>query len=630
MSELDFLLLEKQPEDFNIFSPVAHAAPVSALTPGDTSIPRLQKVLMDLAPMYVRVPVAHVRAEMIRGFVKVEVQQHQFVRYWCEYVDGTFTYRFSPDDERPLGELQVTYCTSEGFDIAEDSQEAFQKKVHEFGDQYLSFLESQRANHCFTLFSPDRVYLCRAEDEATRDLFANGIRRDLQMLFDPQIWADKTQAAKSLEPLLRNQFMLQMKQHHILMEALSASGFLELVSPITSPNKEKSGILALQVKGENSWHDYYFVLFDGSLYWYSGSQAESPTGFVVLEYVSVQLDQEMINQGKNVFRIHTPLRTLVLQAKHEVALAEWVAALEDSKQRQATKEKANAKTSFFAAVTASLSPNLPVPAPGKRRDSALVLEEINRIRAATVDSVASSIEASALFRQFLVSNEEEQAVNELECYLELKLYGKSNEADRVAMATSIYNRFLQSDSKEYVTCVPPLVAAASSPPANGAPLNLFDQVKEAVRESLETRYHRLQNSPLNAQMEEILKRELHRGLVEREVPDFPPKQSLTFVLTLKGSSRSKEFVLERKKNVATIGRDHSNDIVIEDARVSRSHARIDYDETKAEYSDLGSSHGTLLNGVSVLKARLAPGDVLTLGTSRLEFQLKKRRFSFFD
>jgi len=53
-------------------------------------------------------------------------------------------------------------------------------------------------------------------------------------------------------------------------------------------------------------------------------------------------------------------------------------------------------------------------------------------------------------------------------------------------------------------------------------------------------------------------------------------------------------------------------------------------QTECEYIDLGSSCGSKLNGKSVLRARLKPGDVIEIGQSTLIFHTKKRRrFSIF-
>lgn len=49
----------------------------------------------------------------------------------------------------------------------------------------------------------------------------------------------------------------------------------------------------------------------------------------------------------------------------------------------------------------------------------------------------------------------------------------------------------------------------------------------------------------------------------------------------------------------TLGREAGNDILLEDPRISRRHARIDWDGRQVTVTDLGSSNGTTLGGVSL-------------------------------
>ena len=73
-------------------------------------------------------------------------------------------------------------------------------------------------------------------------------------------------------------------------------------------------------------------------------------------------------------------------------------------------------------------------------------------------------------------------------------------------------------------------------------------------------------------------------------------------------------VYELNKGIITIGRDITNDIVINDPEVSRHHARLT--QTGAGYTleDLGSTNGTFVNGQRLTGARpLANGDMVGMG-----------------
>ena len=86
-------------------------------------------------------------------------------------------------------------------------------------------------------------------------------------------------------------------------------------------------------------------------------------------------------------------------------------------------------------------------------------------------------------------------------------------------------------------------------------------------------------------------------------------------LVLPGGER---FTLGRQ--AVTIGRATSSDVVLADANVSRSHARVQPDGDGWAVVDLGSTNGTRVNGSPVRERRLADGDEITVGNSRLRFE----------
>lgn len=70
----------------------------------------------------------------------------------------------------------------------------------------------------------------------------------------------------------------------------------------------------------------------------------------------------------------------------------------------------------------------------------------------------------------------------------------------------------------------------------------------------------------------------------------------------------------------TLGRAFGNDVVLDDAQVSKSHAALRRDGGRWTVHDLGSSNGTYVNGMQIMKQELAPGDVLELGGCRFTFR----------
>jgi hypothetical protein len=138
-----------------------------------------------------------------------------------------------------------------------------------YDEQYYSYLNKQDANFAFKLFSPSRIYVFRAETAVMRDAFCGAIWDWVTKTFDALVLEKKVHALQELNPLLREQFVLQINQYNALVKALSKSGFMEDSLPITSTRKEKSGVLSMEEEdlldfpgdGSSRWRDYYFVLF---------------------------------------------------------------------------------------------------------------------------------------------------------------------------------------------------------------------------------------------------------------------------------------------------------------------------------------------------------------------------------
>jgi FHA domain-containing protein len=81
----------------------------------------------------------------------------------------------------------------------------------------------------------------------------------------------------------------------------------------------------------------------------------------------------------------------------------------------------------------------------------------------------------------------------------------------------------------------------------------------------------------------------------------------------------REVVLAGERTV--IGRLPECDVALGDPNASRRHAEVRWDGRGYVVSDLGSMNGTLLNEAPVTEARLSPGDVLTIGRTRIEVHL---------
>ena len=74
------------------------------------------------------------------------------------------------------------------------------------------------------------------------------------------------------------------------------------------------------------------------------------------------------------------------------------------------------------------------------------------------------------------------------------------------------------------------------------------------------------------------------------------------------------------KPSVTIGRLPECDVVVDDAGVSRQHARIRRTESGFVLTDLGSTNGTMVNGDPIQEHVLEHGDRITIGETELEFR----------
>lgn len=101
-----------------------------------------------------------------------------------------------------------------------------------------------------------------------------------------------------------------------------------------------------------------------------------------------------------------------------------------------------------------------------------------------------------------------------------------------------------------------------------------------------------------------------------ETPDVVSLRKCQLVVA-DGTDRGKKITLD--KNVTKIGKRDTNDMILSDKAISRLHCEIEYTSDSFLLRDLGSTNGTFLNGSRVKEAYLAPGDLIKIGNTTLEF-----------
>ena len=86
---------------------------------------------------------------------------------------------------------------------------------------------------------------------------------------------------------------------------------------------------------------------------------------------------------------------------------------------------------------------------------------------------------------------------------------------------------------------------------------------------------------------------------------------------LRVRERERERVVALDSETVTMGKDPSNDVVLDDPFVSGRHLRLDRRAGRWHVRDLGSTNGTRLNGVRVTEAELPVGVPLSLGDAEV-------------
>ena len=89
------------------------------------------------------------------------------------------------------------------------------------------------------------------------------------------------------------------------------------------------------------------------------------------------------------------------------------------------------------------------------------------------------------------------------------------------------------------------------------------------------------------------------------------------LIVLDGANKGKKIDLN--KQAIKVGKRENNDLIIEEKTISRNHLEIVQTEDSYLLRDLESTNGTYINDIRVKEAYLTPGDIIRVGTVRIEF-----------
>ena len=108
---------------------------------------------------------------------------------------------------------------------------------------------------------------------------------------------------------------------------------------------------------------------------------------------------------------------------------------------------------------------------------------------------------------------------------------------------------------------------------------------------------------------------------------YPPPQQMArippaaLILRRRGGQAGPEQVYRLDREVVQLGRHVSNDIVVNDRRVSRHHAQVRFENGRFVIYDLGSLNGIGINRTSVRQHTLRDGDLVSVGSYDFIFQM---------
>jgi hypothetical protein len=106
-----------------------------------------------------------------------------------------------------------------------------------------------------------------------------------------------------------------------------------------------------------------------------------------------------------------------------------------------------------------------------------------------------------------------------------------------------------------------------------------------------------------------------RAMRPLEMPVGPAGSEALYLV---GELDGRQLSFRVAKARVSIGRGLDNDVVLEDASVSRHHAEITREGGRTQIRDLGSTNGTWVNAGRVAVAAVQPGDQLAFGAVHLD------------
>jgi hypothetical protein len=104
--------------------------------------------------------------------------------------------------------------------------------------------------------------------------------------------------------------------------------------------------------------------------------------------------------------------------------------------------------------------------------------------------------------------------------------------------------------------------------------------------------------------------------------DAPPPDSAQRAYLLVRTDGAPPVQFELGGALISIGRASDNDVIVDDGQVSRHHCQLKLQHGAYGFADLGSRNGSFVNGHQVNEIALGPGDMIRIGSTEIEFQVR--------
>jgi hypothetical protein len=494
-------------------------------------------------------------------------------------------------------------------------------------------MQSTKEMSMFTLFGLDHTILCQAHSPSAADRWVRKLREGLEPLHTPGAWTEKCTVAGRVAQMNQDLIASDIDRYTDLIFSIASTGLFS--ASVISPDYAITGVMRVLSSEDSTsrdWQDMYCVMSESCILVFESSVSRAPAGVIILKFASVYMHHGALRSGRHIFVVQTPLRKYYFSAKHEVALAEWLFAIE----RTLGGTRAASSVSYLRLI------------------HRIAWQDYHMIH------ILEKPHGRHALHRYLTETKNEQGLALLNDWRVFNKYLSFSSSVTPAQRYELKGQLLaQLDGREYQA--PELMSLKlNDDEAYDYSLSV-EQLTQLRTRSLETAnalHDALFNNFTNSVYYEPCAKAFtdatrkHRQMIseaeegddkstgdEAEDPAekssvesasnraaFDPiKHCLTVEWTKvkengqKGKNRTHLF--PRGRSSLSIGRASTNDVRISDAGISRTHARIEWGASPGVLADgcviidLGSTFGTKVNGVSITRTRLNVGDRIQCGKS---------------